>query len=68
VLERPPEGWAGETGFITAEVLARHLARPYAEHEYFICGPGVMLDAIEGALERLGVPKTKYHSERYSFV
>jgi NAD(P)H-flavin reductase len=25
VLERPPEDWAGETGYVTAEVLSRHL-------------------------------------------
>ena len=68
VLEQPPEGWTGERGFITADVFRRHLPPPYAEHEYFICGPNVMMDAIEGALGKLDVPITKYHSERYSFV
>lgn len=68
VLEQPPEGWTGERGFITADVLRRHLPPPYAEHEYFICGPDVMMDAIEDALGTLGVPISKYHSERYSFV
>jgi predicted ferric reductase len=68
VLERPPDGWTGEQGFITADVLRHHLPPPYDRHEYFICGPDVMMDAIERALERLDVPMTKYHSERYSFV
>jgi len=68
VLENPPEGWAGERGFITAEVFKRHLPPPYAEHEYFICGPDVMTDAMEGALGALRVPISKYHSERYAFV
>jgi predicted ferric reductase len=68
VLENPPADWTGERGFISAEVLRRHLPPPYQEHEYFICGPGVMMDAIEGALGELGVPISKYHSERYSFV
>jgi ferredoxin-NADP reductase len=49
-------------------VLKRHLPSPHADHEYFICGPGVMMDAIEKALGELGVPMSKYHSERYSFV
>jgi ferredoxin-NADP reductase len=35
---------------------------------YFICGPGVMMDAIEKALAEMNVPMRKYHSERYSFV
>jgi predicted ferric reductase len=68
VLEKPEDGWPGERGYIDAAVLKRHLPAPYAEHEYFICGPDVMMDAIEKALGELGVPMSKYHSERYSFV
>jgi NAD(P)H-flavin reductase len=68
VLGDPEEGWTGERGFITAEVFKRSLPPPYAAHEYFICGPDVMMDAIEKALGDLDVPMSQYHSERYSFV
>ncbi len=68
VLANPPEGWTGEQGFITAELFRRHLPTPYASHEYFICGPNVMMDAIERALGHMRVPLSKYHSERYSFA
>ena len=68
VLQNPPAGWTGESGYITAEMFKRHLSPPYESHEYFICGPDVMMDAIEKALKSLGVPLSKYHSERYSFV
>jgi predicted ferric reductase len=68
VLTNPPDGWTGEKGFITAEIFKRHLPPPYADHEYFICGPDVMMDTIEKALDELNVPMSKYHSERYSFV
>src|ERR1700731_3669130 len=68
VLANPAAGWTGEQGFITAEVFKRHLPPPYADHEYFICGPDVMMDAIETALGEMNVPLSKYHSERYSFV
>jgi predicted ferric reductase len=68
VLEEPPEGWTGERGFIDAALLARHLPGPYEDHEYFICGPSPMMDAIEHALGELKVPISKYHSERYRFV
>jgi predicted ferric reductase len=68
VLADPPSGWTGERGFITAEMFKRHLPSPHADHEYFICGPDVMMDAIEKALDELDVPLSKYHSERYSFV
>jgi predicted ferric reductase len=68
VLAQPAPGWTGETGFIDAALFRRHLPPPFAEHEYFICGPDPMMDAIENALGELGVPASKYHSERYSFV
>jgi predicted ferric reductase len=68
VLADPSPGWTGEEGFITADVFRRHLPPPYADHEYFICGPNVMMDAIEKALGEMNVPLSKYHSERYSFV
>jgi ferredoxin-NADP reductase len=68
VLEKPPAGWKGERGYIDAEVFRRHVPAPYLDHEYFICGPDVMMDAIEEALRLLEVPVSKYHSERYAFV
>jgi predicted ferric reductase len=68
VLSDPPAGWMGEQGYIGADVFKSHLPEPYADHEYFICGPDVMMDAIEMALSDLKVPLSKYHSERYSFV
>ena len=68
VPQEPPAGWTGEQGFIRAEVLRRHVPPPHADHEYFICGPGIMMDVIEKALSEMQVPMSKYHSERYSFV
>jgi len=68
VLQNPTAELIGEQGYITAEMFKRHLPPPYETHEYFICGPDVMMDAIENALQELGVPLSKYHSERYSFV
>jgi predicted ferric reductase len=68
VLAEPPAGWTGEQSYITAEMFKRHLPTPHADHEYFICGPDVMMDAIERALGELHVPLSKYHSERYAFV
>ncbi len=68
VLQKPHADWTGERGFIDAALFRRHLPPPFAEHEYFICGPNVMMDAIERALAELDVPMSRYHSERYSFV
>jgi predicted ferric reductase len=68
VLTQPPEDWSGERGFITAELFKRHLPPGYAEHEYFICGPNVMMDVIEQTLAELHVPISRYHCERYNFA
>jgi predicted ferric reductase len=68
VLSDPPEGWSGETGRIDAAIFRRHLPPEFADHEYFICGPDPMMDAIETALGEMKVPRIRYHSERYSFV
>jgi predicted ferric reductase len=68
VLERPPADWSGETGYVTAEVLARHLPRGYRRFQFFICGPEPMMDAAEAALIGLGVPPERVHTERFEMV
>jgi predicted ferric reductase len=68
VLERPPEGWTGEQGWVTAEVLSRHLPPLYRRFQFFICGPDPMMDAVEAALVQLGVPPERVHTERFDMV
>ncbi len=68
VLERPPEDWAGETGYVTAEVLSRHLPPGYRRFQFFICGPDPMMDAAEIALVGLGVAPGRVHTERFDMV
>jgi ferredoxin-NADP reductase len=68
VLERPPQDWTGETGYVTAEVLARHLPAGYRRFQFFICGPDPMMDAAEAALLKLDVPPERVHTERFDMV
>lgn len=68
VLTRPHEGWTGEVGYIDAGLFKRHLPPPFDMHEYFICGPHMMMDAIEQTLAQMHVPMSKYHTERYNFA
>ncbi|MDQ6771540.1 MAG: ferric reductase-like transmembrane domain-containing protein [Candidatus Dormibacteraeota bacterium] len=69
VLGRPPDGWDGESGRITAELLQRHLpAHQYRRYQYFICGPGPMMDAMEAALSEIGVPHANIDTERFDMV
>ncbi|HEX5641342.1 MAG TPA: oxidoreductase, partial [Thermoleophilia bacterium] len=69
VLSQPSEAWTGERGYITADVLRRHLPEKLLVHfQYFICGPGVLMDAMEAALPALGVPVDRVHTERFEMV
>ena len=69
VLTEPPSDWAGETGRIDADVIARHVAeRQYSRYEFFICGAPAMLDAMETLLLSLGVPASRLNTERFDFV
>ncbi|HDQ70835.1 MAG TPA: oxidoreductase, partial [Chloroflexi bacterium] len=68
VLDNPPEGWEGETGFINREVLERHTACGDETCTYFICGPLPMIEAMEKALDAMGVPRQRVYSERYKMA
>jgi len=68
VLEQPPEEWPGETGRVTSDMLSRHLPRNFRRFQFFICGPGPMMDAAERALRDLGVPGERVHTERFDMA
>ncbi|HEX5618970.1 MAG TPA: ferric reductase-like transmembrane domain-containing protein [Solirubrobacteraceae bacterium] len=68
VFERPPDEWEGETGYVTSDVLARHLPSGYRRFQFFICGPDPMMDAAEAALVALGVPAERVHTERFDMA
>lgn len=68
VLGEPPEGWQGETGMITTDLLDRHLPDDRRQLHYFICGPEPMTHVVERALNRLGVPTSHLHTELFDLV
>lgn len=70
VLANPPEGWTGESGFVSQEMLDRYLPKEKARNtiEVFICGPQPMMNAAESSLIKIGVPLGDFHSERFNLV
>jgi predicted ferric reductase len=69
VLSQPSDEWTGEQGYITADILRGHLPEKLLAHfQYFICGPGVLMDAMESALPKIGVPVDRIHTERFEMV
>jgi ferredoxin-NADP reductase len=65
VYEEPPAGWDGESGFITAETVRRHLdvadGRPL-----IVTGPPAMVTAMEHVLDQLAVPAGQRLIERFA--
>ncbi|MFL6449458.1 MAG: hypothetical protein ACJ746_17510 [Bryobacteraceae bacterium] len=68
VLQDPGLDWQGERGFITAEVLKRHLPGQFKRMQYFLCGSGPMMDSIEEILPNLDVRAELIHTERFDMV
>lgn len=67
-LEDPPPDWTAETGYLDADILARHLPSGFRRFQFFACGPNAMLDAVEQALVRIGIPADRIHTERFDWV
>jgi predicted ferric reductase len=68
VLNTPPAGWTGESGFLTVEILQKHLTDEMRQWNYFVCGPDPMMNAVEDALGKLHVHLNHVHSERFNLV
>jgi predicted ferric reductase len=68
VFEEPEEGWSGERGFVTAEILRRHLPARLDRWQFFVCGPPPMMDSLESILREIGVPSERVHTERFDLV
>ncbi len=66
VLEHASADWRGETGFIDANLLRRHLPEQYKRFQYFICGPLAMMDTMERVLPTLGIAPENVHTERFA--
>lgn len=56
---KPEDNWTGPTGFVHQVLLDNYLStHPEPEEiEYYLCGPGMMLQASLQMLDDLGVPK-----------
>lgn len=63
VLERPPEDWEGESGFIDRGVLSRLLCDEFRTCTFFVCGPIPMIEAVQSALEEMAVSRGQLRSQ-----
>eukprot|EP00164_Ancoracysta_twista_P014613 GFYU01023869.1.p1 GENE.GFYU01023869.1~~GFYU01023869.1.p1 ORF type:complete len:480 (-),score=81.78 GFYU01023869.1:199-1437(-) len=54
VVNNPPPGWIGGVGFVSEQVLSRHIQRPSADLLVVICGPPVMQRVVKSILQSQG--------------
>ncbi|MEX1198372.1 MAG: ferredoxin reductase family protein [Pseudohongiellaceae bacterium] len=55
-------------GWLTREILDRHLPANRSHYHYFLCGPLPMLRAAEHFLHDLGVPMRNIHTELFDMA
>jgi predicted ferric reductase len=68
LLEKPPEGWKGETGLVTRDLLKKHMPDNPENFMFFICGPNPMMDITEISLRELGIDWRLIYSERFEII
>lgn len=65
VLAEPESGWQGETGFIAADIVRRHVGGPERWH-WVVAGPPAMVDAMQKVVDELALPATSVSVERFA--
>lgn len=68
VLQYPDEDWNGEEGLIDEGLILKYLPANKNEFDYYICGPGPMMDIAEISLRRVGVSWKNIYAERFDLV
>lgn len=56
VLEKPADGWTGDVGRVTGELLERYRPPDYRLAHYLVAGSERTIDNVRSALLRQGVP------------
>jgi len=66
--EEPHDDWEGETGYVDAELLEKHMPDEEFARFFFICGPEPMMNGVHEALLDHGIPEAHIQMERFALV
>ncbi len=68
--DRAPLTWFGLKGVLTEDkiqtIIKSKIGGSFDQYEYFICGPGPMMEVIKNGLRGISVPKEKINIEYFS--
>ncbi|CAM1505560.1 Fc.00g111970.m01.CDS01 [Cosmosporella sp. VM-42] len=59
VLDKPPEGWTGGVGYVTADMITKWLPAPADDVKILLCGPPPMISGLKKSAESLGFKKAR---------
>ncbi|OAA65743.1 NADH-cytochrome b5 reductase [Niveomyces insectorum RCEF 264] len=59
VLDRPPEGWTGGVGYVTADMITEWLPKPAPDAKILLCGPPPMISGLKKTTAALGYEKAR---------
>ncbi|KAL2156524.1 hypothetical protein VTH82DRAFT_1269 [Thermothelomyces myriococcoides] len=59
VLDKPPAGWQGGVGYVTADMIQKWLPKPADDVKILLCGPPPMVSGLKKATESLGFKKAR---------
>ncbi|CAG9971841.1 unnamed protein product [Clonostachys byssicola] len=59
VLDKPPEGWTGGVGYVTADMITKWLPKPADDVKVLLCGPPPMISGLKKTTESLGFKKAR---------
>ncbi len=66
VLSEPEDGWEGETGYVTRDIIERNAGEFLGSADVYLCGPPPMMKMVKRALRELGVSSSRIRQERFS--
>lgn len=49
VLEKAPKDWSGSVGYVSKDIIQKHIPAPSNDNLVLVCGPPPMMKAISGA-------------------
>ena len=69
-LEKPPQKWDGESGYLTELILKKYLPQSWIQDDtaIFLCGPQVMMDMVVKQCLNLGFHQRQIHYELFNLV
>ncbi|KAL2283602.1 hypothetical protein FJTKL_09907 [Diaporthe vaccinii] len=59
VLDKPPEGWTGGVGYVTADMITKWLPKPADDVKILLCGPPPMVSGLKKTTEAIGFKKAR---------